>query len=326
MMGSLGSPQSNTESIAQFIQRLSETSNIFTPGTGDPVGFFGDLLTLVCQNFSMVDLVLLLHGQNQPLGRIQTQLAEFFTQHYLNGREPTDHNIAAAADGLTNELVEYITESFSSVAVLEGVNITQTNLSFFRQQLTRIATHILCCTDNTFGPQLLQMCNQGLFECLALNLYCLRGEQSALTSVINHRIRTLSADMNPSLVNWLTSMMTMRLQVILEHIPVTEDQILHYAIYTQQGEASNAQEPERAQIIEMEDTHSPAPATTAEKPWHRHGRPGRSPGKLEPPEGLRHWVAPWQQLKPAGGRSLVERLRPGLLPSLLSGCPSSDMT
>ncbi|CAB1333444.1 unnamed protein product [Coregonus sp. 'balchen'] len=247
MMGSLGSPQSNTESIAQFIQRLSETSNIFTPGTGDAMGFFGDLLTLVCQNFSMVDLVLLLHGQNQPLGRIQTQLAEFFTQHYLNGREPTDHNIA------------------SSVAVLEGVNITQTNLSFFRQQLTRIATHILCCTDNTFGPQLLQMCNQGLFECLALNLYCLRGEQSALTSVINHRIRTLSADMNPSLVNWLTSMMTMRLQVILEHIPVTEDQILHYAIYTQQGEASNAQEPERAQIIEMEDTHSPAPATTAEE-------------------------------------------------------------
>uniref|UniRef100_A0A674E2Q5 BCL2-associated athanogene 6 n=1 Tax=Salmo trutta TaxID=8032 RepID=A0A674E2Q5_SALTR len=244
MMGSLGSPQSNTESIAQFIQRLSETSNIFTPSTGDAMGFFGDLLTLVCQNFSMVDLVLLLHGQNQPLGRIQTQLSQFFTQHYLNGSEPTDHNVAAAADGLINELEEYITESFSSVAVLEGVNITQTNLSFFRQQLTRIATHILHCTDNTFGPQLLQMCNQGLFECLALNLYCLRGEQSALTSVINHRIvvidpplplqRTLSTDMNPSLVNWLTSMMTMRLQVILEHIPVTEDQILHYAVHTQQ--------------------------------------------------------------------------------------------
>uniref|UniRef100_A0A674B2T5 BCL2-associated athanogene 6 n=1 Tax=Salmo trutta TaxID=8032 RepID=A0A674B2T5_SALTR len=249
MMGSLGSPQSNTESIAQFIQRLSETSNIFTPGTGDAMGFFGDLLTLVCQNFSMVDLVLLLHGQNQPLGRIQTQLSQFFTQHYLNGSEPTDHNIAAAADGLINELEEYITESFSSVAVLEGVNVTQTNLSFFRQQLTRIATHILRCTDNTFGPQLLQMCNQGLFECLALNLYCLRGEQSALTSVINHRIRTLSADMNPSLVNWLTSMLTMRLQVILEHIPVTEDQILHYAVHTQQ----------------MEATHSPAPATTAEE-------------------------------------------------------------
>uniref|UniRef100_A0A674E3N7 BCL2-associated athanogene 6 n=1 Tax=Salmo trutta TaxID=8032 RepID=A0A674E3N7_SALTR len=257
MMGSLGSPQSNTESIAQFIQRLSETSNIFTPSTGDAMGFFGDLLTLVCQNFSMVDLVLLLHGQNQPLGRIQTQLSQFFTQHYLNGSEPTDHNVAAAADGLINELEEYITESFSSVAVLEGVNITQTNLSFFRQQLTRIATHILHCTDNTFGPQLLQMCNQGLFECLALNLYCLRGEQSALTSVINHRIRTLSTDMNPSLVNWLTSMMTMRLQVILEHIPVTEDQILHYAVHTQQVITHR---PSHKQIS---DTHSPAP--TAEE-------------------------------------------------------------
>lgn len=42
--------------------------------------------------------------------------------------------------------------------------------------------------DDSFGPQLLQMCNQALFECLALNLHCLRGDQRALTAVINHRI------------------------------------------------------------------------------------------------------------------------------------------
>lgn len=45
--------------------------------------------------------------------------------------------------------------------------------------------------------------------------------------------RTMSAEVNPSLVNWLTSMMTMRLQVILEHIPITEEQITHYVIHTQ---------------------------------------------------------------------------------------------
>lgn len=137
----------------------------------------------------------------------------------------------------------------SSVTVLDGVDVTQTNMSFFRHQLTRIATHILRCTgkglfffsftwmfrfhyclhlrcgdcstednhvlvvhreeigywnkqfsipfpnyegfsnpDETFGPRLLQMCNQALFECLALNLHCLRGDQRALTAVINHRI------------------------------------------------------------------------------------------------------------------------------------------
>lgn len=38
MMGSLGTPQNETESIAQFIQRLSQTSNIFTPGSGDAMG------------------------------------------------------------------------------------------------------------------------------------------------------------------------------------------------------------------------------------------------------------------------------------------------
>uniref|UniRef100_A0A673NJ42 BCL2-associated athanogene 6 n=1 Tax=Sinocyclocheilus rhinocerous TaxID=307959 RepID=A0A673NJ42_9TELE len=241
MMGSLGTPQNETESIAQFIQRLSQTSNIFTPGTGDAMGFFGDLLALVCQNFSMVDMVLLLHGQHQPLGRIQPQLAQFFTEHFLQGREPTEANIIAAADDLIAELEEYITESFSSVAVRDGVDITQTNRAFLRQQLVGIATHILHCTDQTFGPRLLQLCNRALFECLALNLYCLNGEQSALTAVINHRIvrkymyvqRTMSAEVNPSLVNWLTSMMTMRLQVILEHIPITEEQITQYVIHTQ---------------------------------------------------------------------------------------------
>ncbi|XP_041649327.1 large proline-rich protein BAG6 isoform X2 [Cheilinus undulatus] len=205
MMGSLGHAQNDTESIAQFMQRLSQATNIFI-SPEDPTGFFGELLMLVCQTFTMSDLVMLLHGQHQPLGRIQPQLSQFFTQNYLNGREPTDANIAAAAESLVNELEEYITESFreSSVTVLEGVDVTQTNMSFFRQQLTHIATHILRCNDESFGPQLLQMCNQALFECLALNLHCLGGDQIALTAVINHRIPAdfPSVSTNPTADLW----------------------------------------------------------------------------------------------------------------------------
>ncbi|XP_067365895.1 large proline-rich protein BAG6 isoform X2 [Channa argus] len=268
MMGSLGQAQNDTESIAQFMQRLSQATNIFI-SPEDPTGFFGELLMLVCQTFTMSDLVMLLHGQHQPLGRIQPQLSQFFTQNYLNGREPTDQNIAEAADSLVNELEEYITESFreSSVTVLEGVDITQTNMSFFRHQLTHIATHILRCTDDSFGPQLLQMCNQALFECLALNLHCLRGDQRALTTVINHRIRRMSSDISPSLVNWMTSMMTMRLQVILEHIPITQEQIQNYIVHTQrdQSSAAGTQEAERAPSAAIGDTLSPAAATTAEE-------------------------------------------------------------
>ncbi|KAM8870530.1 large proline-rich protein BAG6 isoform 2-T2 [Spinachia spinachia] len=267
MMGSLGQAQNDTESIAQFMQRLSQATNIFI-SPEDPTGFFGELLMLVCQTFTMSDLVMLLHGQHQPLGRIQPQLSQFFTQNYLNGREPTDENIAAAAESLVNELEEYISESFreSSVTVLDGVDATQTNMSFFRQQLMHIATHILRCTDDTFGPRLLQMCNQALFECLALNLHCLRGDQRALTAVINHRIRRMSSDISPSLVNWMTSMMTMRLQVILEHIPITEEQIQNYIVHTQTEQSSTGtQEPERAQSAAIGDTLSPAAATTAEE-------------------------------------------------------------
>uniref|UniRef100_A0A3Q3IN94 BCL2-associated athanogene 6 n=1 Tax=Monopterus albus TaxID=43700 RepID=A0A3Q3IN94_MONAL len=266
MMGSLAQAENDTESIAQFMQRLSQATNMFI-SPEDPTGFFGELLMLVCQTFTMSDLVMLLHGQHQPLGRIQPQLSQFFTQNYLGGREPTDQNIADAADSLVGELEEYITESFreSSVTVLEGVDITQTNMLFFRQQLIRIATHILRCTDDSFGPQLLQMCNQALFECLALNLHCLRGDQRALTAVINHRIRRMSSDINPSLVNWMTSMMTMRLQVILEHIPVSQEQIQNYIVHTQVMAQSVVPSLHCSPPLKIGDTLSPAAATTAEE-------------------------------------------------------------
>uniref|UniRef100_A0A4W5NTH5 Large proline-rich protein BAG6 n=1 Tax=Hucho hucho TaxID=62062 RepID=A0A4W5NTH5_9TELE len=286
MMGSLGAPQGNGESIAQFIQRLSQTTNLFTPGSGDAVGFFGDLLSLVCHSFSMVDMVLLLHGNAQPISRIQPQLTEFFNQHYLQGREPTDANINAASVDLINDLEEYIAESFATVTVREGVDIIQTNISFLRQQFTRVATHILRCTDQTFGPRLLLLCTQGLFECLALNLYCLQGEQRALTQVINHRIRRMSAEVNPSLVNWLTSMMTLRLHIILEHNPVTEDHIQHYVIHTQRAEpGAQAGQQTVTQSVEVSDCLSPAPATTAEEAMASSGNRqevGASPGVTTP--------------------------------------------
>lgn len=41
----------------------------------------------------MVDMVMLLHGQFQPLQRIQPQLRRFFHEEYLHGREPSDRNL-----------------------------------------------------------------------------------------------------------------------------------------------------------------------------------------------------------------------------------------
>ncbi|XP_072303495.1 large proline-rich protein BAG6 [Eucyclogobius newberryi] len=260
MMSSLVPQQGTTgESIAHFIQRLSQTSNLFSLGSGEAGGFFADLLSLLCQSFSMVDMVLLLHGNAQPLSRIQPQLTLFFSQNYLQGREPTSHNIQSASEELINSLEPYIAESFATVTVRDGVDVVQTNVSFFRQQLAQMATHILHCNDSSFGPRLLLLCTQALFECLALNLFCLRGEQSALTAVVNHRIRRMSAEVNPSLVNWLTGMMSARLHLILEHNPVTQDHIHNYVIYTQARRAEAEQnQPREGHDQQMERHLSPA--------------------------------------------------------------------
>uniref|UniRef100_A0A8C9XCC1 BCL2-associated athanogene 6 n=1 Tax=Sander lucioperca TaxID=283035 RepID=A0A8C9XCC1_SANLU len=285
MMGSLGQAQNDTESIAQFMQRLSQATNIFI-SPEDPTGFFGELLMLVCQTFTMSDLVMLLHGQHQPLGRIQPQLSQFFTQNYLNGREPTDENIAVST-----------THQLENFTVLEGVDVTQTNMSFFRQQLMHIATHILRCTDDSFGPQLLQMCNQALFECLALNLHCLRGDQRALTAVINHRIRRMSSDISPSLVNWMTSMMTMRLQVILEHIPITQEQIQNYIVHTQVTDQPHVllcllvPSFHCSSLPKIGDTLSPAAATTAEEAMSVSHNTRASSRETRSPRESEAWAA-----------------------------------
>ncbi|OCT67885.1 hypothetical protein XELAEV_18039186mg [Xenopus laevis] len=271
MLGSLSAAdQSGTESIAAFIQRLSGTHNIFQPDAEGPGGFFGDLLTLICHNFSLVDMVMLLHGHSQPLQNLQPQLRSFFLQEYLHQVDPTPNNIQMASRNLTNGLEEYIRESFASVTVRDDVDITRTNIEFLQDQFNRITTHILHCADSTFGQRLLEMCNQSLFEWLALNLYCLRGDQNALTSVINERIRRLSLDVSPVLVSWVTSVLSLRLQVLLGQMPVTEGEIQRHVRRVgdapQVPEPSSQEQPMETMPVDCQNgAASPVPATTVEE-------------------------------------------------------------
>ncbi|KAM6993455.1 LOW QUALITY PROTEIN: large proline-rich protein BAG6 [Passerculus sandwichensis] len=226
VLGGSGPP----ESIAAFLSRLSGTPGLLE-GSPGPDGFFGALLALICQHLSMVDVVLLLHGRCQPMARLQPLLRRCFRQRYLGGRDPTDANVR----------VRDPPKHPAGVRVADGVDITRTNVEFLREQFNRIALHVLRCQDGSFGPRLLELCNRGLFECLALNLHCLRGERGALGALISDRIRRLSADVPPSLaaarlsadvppslVGWLTAVVGLRLQAVLEQMPVTPEQVLPY--------------------------------------------------------------------------------------------------
>lgn len=143
LLGSLGARAGSSESIAAFIQRLSGSSNIFEPGADGALGFFGALLSLLCQNFSMVDVVMLLHGHFQPLQRLQPQLRSFFHQHYLGGQEPTPSNIRMATHTLITGLEEYVRESFPWCRFSQVWTSSGQTWNFSKSSL--IALLLMCC-------------------------------------------------------------------------------------------------------------------------------------------------------------------------------------
>ncbi|XP_045048946.1 large proline-rich protein BAG6 isoform X11 [Desmodus rotundus] len=337
LLGSLGARAGSSESIAAFIQRLSGSSNIFEPGADGALGFFGALLSLLCQNFSMVDVVMLLHGHFQPLQRLQPQLRSFFHQHYLGGQEPTPGNIRMATHTLVTGLEEYVRESFSLVQVQPGVDIIRTNLEFLQEQFNSIAAHVLHCTDGGFGARLLELCNQGLFECLALNLHCLGGQQMELAAVINGRIRRMSRGVNPSLVSWLTTMMGLRLQVVLEHMPVGPDAILRYVRRVGDPPQPLSEEPmevqgsERTSPEPQRENASPAPGTTAEEAMSRRPPPAPEGGSRDEQDGASAETEPWAAAVPPEWVPIIQqdiqsqrkaKPQPPLSDAYLSGMPA----
>ncbi|XP_042794192.1 large proline-rich protein BAG6 isoform X13 [Panthera leo] len=326
------------QGMTDFLQRLSGSSNIFEPGADGALGFFGALLSLLCQNFSMVDVVMLLHGHFQPLQRLQPQLRSFFHQHYLGGQEPTPGNIRTATHTLITGLEEYVRESFSLVQVQPGVDIIRTNLEFLQEQFNSIAAHVLHCTDSGFGARLLELCNQGLFECLALNLHCLGGQQMELAAVINGRIRRMSRGVNPSLVSWLTTMMGLRLQVVLEHMPVGPDAILRYVRRVGDPPQPLPEEPmevqgsERTSPEPQRENASPAPGTTAEEAMSRGPPPApEGGGSRDEQDGASAETEPWAAAVPPEWVPIIQqdiqsqrkvKPQPPLSDAYLSGMPA----
>lgn len=61
MMSSFGAQQGNGESIAQFIQRLSQTNNLFVPGSGDAVGesLNEDIVPNKFSQFALITMVVI---------------------------------------------------------------------------------------------------------------------------------------------------------------------------------------------------------------------------------------------------------------------------
>ncbi|XP_053790015.1 large proline-rich protein BAG6, partial [Vidua chalybeata] len=327
MLGPLGAPPSGPpESIAAFLSRLSGTPGLLE-GSPGPDGFFGALLALICQHLSMVDVVLLLHGRCQPLARLQPLLRRCFRQRYLGGRDPTEANVRAATHNLIMGLEGFIRESFAGVRVADGVDITRTNVEFLREQFNRIALHVLRCTDGSFGPRLLELCNRGLFECLALNLHCLRGERGALGALISDRIRRLSADVPPSLVGWLTAVVGLRLQAVLEQMPVTPEQVLPYVRHLGEPPEPPPRQPLPEEPMEVQEAEpppddaqrdgagSPAPATTAEEALPPPESDSEAWAAAVPPE----WVP---IIREDAQRQRKAKPQPPLSDAYLSGMPA----
>uniref|UniRef100_A0A8C4R4X2 BCL2-associated athanogene 6 n=1 Tax=Eptatretus burgeri TaxID=7764 RepID=A0A8C4R4X2_EPTBU len=261
------------ENIASFIQRLSGAS-IVEAGAG----FFSELLAVVCEGLSMADVVVLLHGSPGPLCHLRQNLVTFARERLLEGREPTDQNILEATDRLVEGMARYIGESFEGVAIREGVDIERANREFLRENVNQLASHVLQSTENdqAFSQRLLDLCTRMLLEWLTLNRLCLRDGVSGVVSLINDHIqRHLSAEVNPALVTWLTTMMESRIRSVMASMPTASEDVAVYMRHAPQAEGSEeaavTQKESEMEEVDTEETdgegnlQSPPPATTAEE-------------------------------------------------------------
>ncbi|XP_057289078.1 large proline-rich protein BAG6-like, partial [Pezoporus wallicus] len=174
----------------------------------------------------------------------------------------------------------------------------------------------------TFGPRLLELCNRGLLECLALNLLCLRGERGALAALISDRIRRLSADVAPALGGWLTAVVGLRLQAVLEQMPVTPEQVLPYVRRVGDPPAPRQPLPEEPMDVQeaepppedaqREGSGSPPPGTTAEEVLSPESEPWAA---AVPPE----WVP---ILREDAQRQRKAKAQPPLSDAYMSGMPA----
>uniref|UniRef100_M3YUY2 Uncharacterized protein n=1 Tax=Mustela putorius furo TaxID=9669 RepID=M3YUY2_MUSPF len=126
-----------------------------------------------------------------------------------------------------------------------------------------------------------------------------------LAAVINGRIRRMSRGVNPSLVSWLTTMMGLRLQVVLEHMPVGPDAILRYVRRVGDPPQPLPEEPmevqgsERTSPEPQRENASPAPGTTAEEAMSRGPPPApEGGGSRDEQDGASAETEPWAAAVP----------------------------
>lgn len=134
-----------------------------------------------------------------------------------------------------------------------------------------------------------------------------------LAAVINGRIRRMSRGVNPSLVSWLTTMMGLRLQVVLEHMPVGPDAILRYVRRIGDPPQALPEEPMEVQGAErtspepQREDASPAPGTTAEEAMSRGPPPAPEGGSRDEQDGASADAEPWAAAVPLNGYLLSSR-------------------
>jgi len=181
--------ETNGTRIADLLESFSDYS--YTAGED----MITDLLMCLARALTLTDLIGILSGSNDVMGRVQAPLQTFMRQRMAlgtSGAPPTSDEIQEAVSRLLDEAQPAIEASVQEANVAEGVDYAETLNEFLSQRLVGLVTYIWSSSRETFASGFYQVCQVFLADLTNLSVRSFSDGQASLERLARGQLSAIN--------------------------------------------------------------------------------------------------------------------------------------
>jgi len=194
--------------IASLLESFSDYS--YTPGED----LVTDLLMCLARTLTINDLIGLLSGSNDVMGRVQEPLQSFMRQRMNLGveeggssgslRAPSAEAIQEAVLRLLDEAQPSLEATVETANVIEGVDYAETLNEFLNQRLARLVSFIWNSNRQEFARSFYEVCQVFLTDLTNLSVRCFSDGQASLERLARGQLSAVNGGVGSSSIRTWT--------------------------------------------------------------------------------------------------------------------------